>query len=45
MGNPVSTVTANLYMEEFEERAIETATYKPKTADDRLDYADDRLCR
>ena len=30
MGSPVSTVIANLYMEEFEERAIATATYKPK---------------
>jgi len=31
MGSPVSTVIANLYMEEFEERAIATVTYKPKT--------------
>ena len=30
MGTPVSAVIANLYMEEFEERAISTATYKPK---------------
>ena len=30
MGSPVSAVTANLYMEEFEERAIATETYKPK---------------
>ena len=30
MGSPVSGVIANLYMEEFEERAIATATYKPK---------------
>ena len=30
MGSPVSAVTANLYIEEFEERAIATATYKPK---------------
>ena len=30
MGSPVSAVTANLYMEEFEEGAIATATYKPK---------------
>ena len=30
MGSPVSAVVANLYMEEFEERAIATATYKPK---------------
>ena len=30
MGSPVSVVIANLYMEEFEERAISTATYKPK---------------
>ena len=30
MGSPVSAVIANLYMEEFEERAIATATYKPK---------------
>ena len=30
MGSPVSTVIANLYMEEFEEQAIATATYKPK---------------
>ena len=30
MGSPVSAVIANLYMEEFEERAKATATYKPK---------------
>ena len=30
MGSPVYAVIANLYMEEFEERAIATATYKPK---------------
>ena len=30
MGSPVSVVFANLYMEEFEERVIATATYKPK---------------
>ena len=30
MRSPVSAVIANLYMEEFEERAIATATYKPK---------------
>ena len=30
MGSPVSVVIANLYMEEFEEPAIATATYKPK---------------
>ena len=30
MGSPVSTVIVNLYMEGFEERAIATATYKPK---------------
>ena len=30
IGSPVSSVIANLYMEEFEERAIATATYKPK---------------
>ena len=30
MGSPVSAVIANLYMEEFEERAIAAATYKPK---------------
>ena len=30
MGTPVSAVIANLYMEEFEERAITTVTYKPK---------------
>ena len=30
MGSPVSAVIANLYMEEFEEWAIATATYKPK---------------
>ena len=29
MDSPVSAVIANLYMEEFEERAIATATYKP----------------
>ena len=30
MGSPVSAVITNLYREEFEERAIATATYKPK---------------
>ena len=30
IGSPVSAVIANLYMEEFEERAIATATYKSK---------------
>ena len=30
MGSPVSAVIANLYMEEFEEQVIATATYKPK---------------
>jgi len=30
MGSPVSAVIANLCMEEFEEQAIATATYKPK---------------
>jgi len=30
MGSPVSAVFANLYMEEFEERAIATATNTPK---------------
>ena len=30
MGSPVSAVLANLYMEEFDERATATATYKPK---------------
>ena len=30
IGSPVSEVIANLYMEEFEERAIATATYEPK---------------
>jgi len=30
MGSPVSVVIGNLYMEEFEERAIATATFKPK---------------
>jgi len=30
MGSPVSAVIANLYMEELEEGAIATATYKPK---------------
>ena len=30
MGSPVSAVIANLYVEEFEERAIVTAAYKPK---------------
>ena len=29
MGSPLSAVIANLYMEEFEERAIATATFKP----------------
>ena len=29
-GSPVSTVIANLYMEAFEEQAIESAPYKPK---------------
>jgi len=30
MGSPVSAVIANLSIEEFGERAIATATYKPK---------------
>ena len=30
MGSPVSAVTANLYMEMFEEKAIESAPCKPK---------------
>ena len=30
MGSPVSAVIANLYMEAFEEQAIEFAPYKPK---------------
>jgi len=30
MGSPVSAVIANLYMEVFEEQAIESAPYKPK---------------
>ena len=30
MGSPVSTVIANLYMEIFEEQAIESAPCKPK---------------
>jgi len=30
MGNPHSMVIANLYMEEFEEQAIITASCKPK---------------
>jgi len=30
MVRPVSAVIVNLYMEEFEEQAIATATYKPK---------------
>ena len=30
MWSPVSVVFANLKMKEFEERAIATATYKPK---------------
>ena len=30
MGSPVSAVIANLYMEAFEEHAIESAPYKPK---------------
>ena len=30
MGSPVSAVTANIYMEEFEEQAIANATCKPK---------------
>ena len=52
MGSPVSAVIANLYMEEFEEWAIATATYKPKiwkrNVDDtftvlRKDYVDSFL--
>ena len=30
MGSPLSAVIANIYIEEFEEQAIEKATYKPK---------------
>ena len=30
MRSPVSAVIVNLFMEEFEERAIATAIYKPK---------------
>ena len=30
MGSPVSAVIANLYMEIFEKKAIESAPYKPK---------------
>ena len=30
MGSPVSAVTANIYVEEFEEQAIANATCKPK---------------
>jgi len=30
MGSPVSAVISNLYMEDFEERAIATASYKPR---------------
>ena len=29
MGNPVSAVIANLYMESFEEQAITTSSHKP----------------
>ena len=30
MGSPVSAVTANLYMESFEEQAITTSYYEPR---------------
>ena len=30
MGSPVSAVIANIFMEDFEERAIASAIYKPK---------------
>ena len=30
MGSPVSAVIANIYIEEFEEQAIASATCKPK---------------
>jgi len=30
VGSPISAVIANLYMEEFEELAIATVTYKPR---------------
>ena len=30
MGSPVSAVIANIFMEDFEERAITSAIYKPK---------------
>ena len=30
MGSPVSAVIANLYMEAFEEQAVESAPHKPK---------------
>ena len=31
MGSPVSAIIANLYMESFEEQAITTSSYKPRT--------------
>ena len=30
MGSPVSAVIANLYMESFEEQAINTSSYEPR---------------
>ena len=38
MGNPLSPMIANLYMEHFEEEALSTASVKPHTW---LKYVDD----